>query len=109
MRYTAANLSLGIVQMDKGIELLEDQIALTEQSVKIAELQQKLGMNISTDVEKQQAADVYKRQTLYFFTTSFASISAKKFPPLFSRKLLLHPAGSYFTAKTIIIMRILTV
>lgn len=56
MRYTAANLSLGIVQMDKGIELLEDQIALTEQSVKIAELQQKLGMNISTDVEKQQAA-----------------------------------------------------
>ena len=56
MRYTAANLSLGIVQMDKGIKLLEDQIALTEQSVKIAELQQKLGMNISTDVEKQQAA-----------------------------------------------------
>ena len=56
MRYTAANLALGIVQMDKGIELLEDQIALTEQSVKIAELQQKLGMNISIDVEKQQAA-----------------------------------------------------
>lgn len=55
MRYTAANLALGIVQMDKGIELLEDQIALTEKSVQIAELQQKLGMNIDTDVETQQA------------------------------------------------------
>lgn len=56
MRYTAANLALGIVQMDKGIALMEDQIALTEKAVQIAELQQKLGMNIVTDVETQQAA-----------------------------------------------------
>lgn len=55
MRYTAANLALGIVQMDKGIALMEDQIALTEKAVQIAELQQKLGMNIVTDVEAQQA------------------------------------------------------
>lgn len=56
MRYLAASLSLSVVQLDKSIELLEDQITLTERAVQVAELQQKLGMNIVTDVETQQAS-----------------------------------------------------
>lgn len=56
MRYTAASLSLTAIQLDKAIELLEDQIALMERSVKIAELQQQLGMNITTDVSSAQAS-----------------------------------------------------
>ena len=56
MRYSAGSLALSIVQLDKGIELIEDQIALLEKSVQIAELQQKLGMNIVTDVESQQTS-----------------------------------------------------
>ncbi|MGM9525536.1 MAG: TolC family protein, partial [Peptococcaceae bacterium] len=56
MRYTSAKIALSIVQLDKGIELIEDQIALLEKSVQIAELQQKLGMNIVTDVESQQTS-----------------------------------------------------
>lgn len=55
MRYTAASLSLSAVQLEKSIALLEDQITLADKSVQIAELQQKLGMNIVTDVEAQQA------------------------------------------------------
>ena len=55
MRYTAASLSLSAVQLEKSIAFLEDQIALADKSVQIAELQQKLGMNIVTDVEAQQA------------------------------------------------------
>ena len=55
MRYTAASLSLSAIQLEKSIALLEDQITLADKSVQIAELQQKLGMNIVTDVEAQQA------------------------------------------------------
>lgn len=55
MRYTAASLSLSAIQLEKSIAFLEDQIALADKSVQIAELQQKLGMNIVTDVEAQQA------------------------------------------------------
>ena len=55
MRYTAASLSLSAVQLEKSIAFLEDQITLADKSVQIAELQQKLGMNIVTDVEAQQA------------------------------------------------------
>lgn len=56
MRYTAASLSLTVTQLEKSIDLMEEQIALADKSVKIAELQGKLGMNISTDIEKQKAA-----------------------------------------------------
>lgn len=56
MRYTAASLSLSVVQLEKSIALLEDQIALADKSVEIAELQGKLGMNISTDIEKQHTS-----------------------------------------------------
>jgi len=56
MRYAAANLSLNAVQLEKGIELMEDNAALLERSVQIAELQQKLGMNISTDVSSAEAS-----------------------------------------------------
>ncbi len=56
MRYLAASLSLSAVQLDKSIALLEDQIALTEKAVQVSELQQKLGMNILTDVESQQTS-----------------------------------------------------
>ena len=64
MRYTSAKIALSIVQMDKGIELIEDQIALLEKSVQIAELQQKLGMNIVTDVESQQTSLKDAQKTL---------------------------------------------
>lgn len=56
MRYTAASLSLSVVQLEKSIALLEDQISLADKSVEIAELQGKLGMNISTDIEKQHTS-----------------------------------------------------
>ena len=56
MRYGAANLSLSAVQLEKGIELMEDNAALLERSVQIAELQQKLGMNIATDVSSAEAS-----------------------------------------------------
>lgn len=64
MRYTAAALSLNAVQLDKAIELLEDQIALTERSVKIAELQQQLGMNTGVDVSSAQVALVEAQKNL---------------------------------------------
>lgn len=64
MRYTAAALSLNAVQLDKAIGLLEDQIALTERSVKIAELQQELGMNTSVDVSSAQVALVEAKKNL---------------------------------------------
>lgn len=56
MRYGATNLSLSAVQLEKGIELMEDNAALLERSVQIAELQQKLGMNIATDVSSAEAS-----------------------------------------------------
>lgn len=56
MRYTAASLSLSTIQLEKSIALLEDQISLADKSVEIAELQGKLGMNISTDIEKQHTS-----------------------------------------------------
>ena len=56
MRFGAANLSLSAVQLEKGIELMEDNAALLERSVQIAELQQKLGMNIATDVSSAEAS-----------------------------------------------------
>ena len=64
MRYTAAALSLNALQLEKAIELMQDQIALTEKSVKIAELQQKLGMNIATDVSTAQASLVEAKKNL---------------------------------------------
>ena len=56
MRYMAASYSLQIVQLDKSISLLEDSIALNQKLMQLAELQQKLGMNIDTDVATQEAA-----------------------------------------------------
>ena len=56
MRYMAASYSLQIVQLDKSISLLEDSIALNQKLMQLAELQQKLGMNIDTDVATQAAA-----------------------------------------------------
>ena len=64
MRYTAASLSLSVAQLEASIDLLEDQIALADKGVKIAELQGKLGMNISTDIEKQKAAKKEAEKTL---------------------------------------------
>ncbi len=64
MRYAAANLSLNAVQLDKAIELMEDNAALLERSVQIAELQQKLGMNISTDVSSAQASLAELKKTI---------------------------------------------
>ena len=52
MRYTAAYYTLQITAMETTIDSLETQIAMVDKNVKIAELQNKLGMNISTDVEK---------------------------------------------------------
>ncbi len=56
MRYSAAMLSLEVIKLDKQNEVLEGQAALLERSVQIAELQQKLGMNIATDVSSAQAS-----------------------------------------------------
>lgn len=64
MRYAAANLSLNAVQLDKAIELMEDNAALLERSVQIAELQQKLGMNISTDVSSAEASLAELKKTI---------------------------------------------
>ncbi len=64
MRYTAAALSLNAIQLEKAIVLVEEQIALTERSVQIAELQQALGMNISTDVTAAKTSLVEAKKTL---------------------------------------------
>ena len=64
MRYTAASLSLSVAQLEASIDFLENQIALADKGVKIAELQGKLGMNISTDIEKQKAAKKEAEKTL---------------------------------------------
>lgn len=64
MRYTAASLSLSVAQLEASVDLLENQIALADKGVKIAELQGKLGMNISTDIEKQKAAKKEAEKTL---------------------------------------------
>lgn len=56
MRYMAAAYSLQIVQLEKSISLLEDSITLNQKLMQLAELQQKLGMNIDTDVATQEAA-----------------------------------------------------
>lgn len=56
MRYTASNLCLNVVKLDKSIELLEKRIALADKTLQVYELQNKLGMNIVTDVESQQTA-----------------------------------------------------
>ena len=64
MRYTSAALALNVVQLDKSIELMEDNAALLERSVKIAELQQKLGMTTAVNVASTQTSLVELKKSI---------------------------------------------
>lgn len=56
MNYTTSSLCSNITQLKKVSSLLQNQVALSDKLLRVAELQKKLGMVISTDVEKQRQA-----------------------------------------------------
>ncbi len=58
MRYTSAQLALGIVQLTDSVALLEDQIALIDKSIAVYELQEKLGMATTINVDSQRTSKV---------------------------------------------------
>ena len=53
MRYTSAQLALSIVQLTDSVALIEDQIALIDKSIAVYELQEKLGMATTINVDTQ--------------------------------------------------------
>lgn len=64
MRYTSAKMALSIVQLDKTVKLLEGQISMLDKSIQVYELQQKLGMTTSLNVNAQKTSRVELQNTL---------------------------------------------
>lgn len=58
MRYTSAQLALSIVQLEDSVELIEKQISLLDKSIAIYELQEKLGMVTTINVDSQRTSKV---------------------------------------------------
>lgn len=64
MRYTSAKMALSIVQLEDSVKLLENQLAMIDKSIQVFELQQKLGMTTSLNVDTQKTSKVELENTL---------------------------------------------
>ena len=64
MRYTSAKMALSIVQLEETVDLLESQLAMVDKSIQVSELQQKLGMTTSLNVDTQKTSKVELQNTL---------------------------------------------
>ena len=64
MRYTSAKMALSIVQLEETVDLLESQLAMIDKSIQVFELQQKLGMTTSLNVDTQKTSKVELQNTL---------------------------------------------
>ena len=64
MRYTSAKMALSIVQLEDTVKLLESQLAMVDKSIQVFELQQKLGMTTSLNVDTQKTSKVELQNTL---------------------------------------------
>ena len=64
MRYTSAKMALSIVQLEDTVKLLENQLAMVDKSIQVFELQQKLGMTTSLNVDTQKTSKVELQNTL---------------------------------------------
>lgn len=64
MRYTSAKMALSIVQLEETVDLLESQLAMIDKSIQVFELQQKLGMTTSLNVDAQKTSKVELQNTL---------------------------------------------
>ena len=64
MRYTSAKMALSIVQLEDTVALLESQLAMVDKSIQVFELQQKLGMTTSLNVDTQKTSKVELENTL---------------------------------------------
>ena len=58
MRYTSSQLALSIVQLTGSAALMEKQVALLDKSIAIYELQEKLGMATTINVDTQRTSKV---------------------------------------------------
>ena len=58
MRYTSAQLALNIVQLTESASLIENQIVLLDKSIAVYELQEKLGMATTINVDTQRTSKV---------------------------------------------------
>ena len=64
MRYSSAKMALSIVQLEDTVKLLESQLAMVDKSIQVFELQQKLGMTTSLNVDTQKTSKVELQNTL---------------------------------------------
>lgn len=64
MRYTSAKMALSIVQLEDTVKLLEGQLAMLDKTIQVFELQQKLGMTTSLNVDTQKTSKVELQNTL---------------------------------------------
>ena len=64
VRMIAEVLCMQVTQYDKNIALLEDQITLAEKAFNLAQVQQQLGMALTTDVQSSQTSLEESRQSL---------------------------------------------
>ena len=64
MRYTSAQLALSIVQLTDSVALIEDQIALIDKSIAVYELQEKLGMATTINVDTQRTSKLEAQNQL---------------------------------------------
>ena len=64
MRYTSAKMALSIVQLEDTVKLLENQLSMIDKSIQVSELQQKLGMTTSLNVDTQKTSKVELQNTL---------------------------------------------
>lgn len=58
MRYSSAQMALSVVQLSESVELMEKQLELLDKSIAIYELQEKLGMATTIDVNSQRTSKV---------------------------------------------------
>lgn len=64
VRMIAEVLCMQVTQYDKNIALLEDQITLAEKAFNLAQVQQQMGMALTTDVQSSQTSLEESRQSL---------------------------------------------
>ena len=64
MRYTSAQMALSIVQLTDSVALMEKQIALIDKSIAVYELQEKLGMATTINVDTQRTSKLEAQNQL---------------------------------------------
>ena len=64
MRYSSAQMALSIVQLTDSVKLMEKQIALLDKSIAVYELQEKLGMATTINVDSQRTSKLEAQNQL---------------------------------------------